>query len=440
MPHKSAPTRNPSLTSPILWVTLLLFTGLNIFLALNRHSHGSRYTYHGELWADRAGYFVYLPATFQLGFDAKEYPEGLDSLTGHGFNLEGESMVTKYTCGVAMLQAPIYLMAHALSSITGSAAPPFGVLDHYVVDFTAAITLSLGLLFLYLMLCQTRGKGFTAGALFTLYGATGLLYYTIVDPGMSHVYSFMLFAFFLLILSRIVPGRIPTWTLVAIGLTAGWIVLIRPTNVVFLCAALVVAPSQRSSLRSKASMFLGLRPVVIMFISALLIWTPQLLYWKTTFGQWVVWSYEGEGFANWSSPVLARFLFSTNNGLLPYAPIFLIFIWGCVKLWRSGERLAAGTTIGAFVLICYIGASWWVWHFGCGFGSRTLVEYSALFCTPYLAWLKWSQTKWGKVITWTIAVTLMLFEIKLVYSYGDCWFTGDWDWHIFAELVFGPTK
>ena len=41
-----------------------------------------------QIWADRAGYYIYLPSFFMNHFDAKRCPEKIDEKTGYGFTLD----------------------------------------------------------------------------------------------------------------------------------------------------------------------------------------------------------------------------------------------------------------------------------------------------------------------------------------------------------------
>ena len=49
-----------------LFIYLILLTSL-IFLTLDRHNHyGYLDDYRSELWADKAGYYIYLPALLYI--------------------------------------------------------------------------------------------------------------------------------------------------------------------------------------------------------------------------------------------------------------------------------------------------------------------------------------------------------------------------------------
>ena len=422
-------------------LVLVLLTGLNIFLALNRHSRSNPYSYHGELWADRAGYFMYLPAATAFGFDARRFPSGLDTLTGHGFTLDTLTgrVLTKYTCGVALLQAPFYLAGRGIAHLIGIPLGHFGPVDRVIVNVAAPVLLSLGLWCLFLVLRVRHGDSITAWTLLGIYAGSNLFYYTIGDPGMSHVYSFFLFALLLLLLDRHFKEKGNTLRLLLIGLIAGWIVLVRPTNLVFLLAAPFVGAED---FRAGCRRITMLRPMalVLLVAGALLVWIPQLAYWRDAFGSAVTWPYVNEGFSNWASPRLLEFWFAPHNGLFTYTPLYALVVLGGAWSWRSRNGVTAFVALLALVATSYLGASWWVWHFGCGFGGRIMVEYLALFAAPLTAWSAAAEKRWGRGVPIVVFCMLAAYNLKLVYSFGDCWFYGDWDLQAFGQLLFGPTK
>ena len=45
------------------------FIVITLFLTFNKHSKSGYYNYHSEIWADKAGYYVYLPAVFKFNFN-----------------------------------------------------------------------------------------------------------------------------------------------------------------------------------------------------------------------------------------------------------------------------------------------------------------------------------------------------------------------------------
>jgi len=419
-----------------LTILFLLFVGLNIFLSFNFHSHGSRHSYHGALWADRAGYFIYLPAAFHYGFSTDEYPNGIDTLTGGGFSLDAKSkkVRTKYTLGVALLQSPFYMLFRGATELLGAKYEPFEDVDHAVVLVAGPVYSCLGLVLLYLIFRRTARDSTTLFLLVILYAGSNLFYYTIGDPGMSHVYSFFLFASLLFQLNVLDPFRSRRHHFALVGATLGLIVLIRPTNLIFVAAAILLSNPLH------LWRMLSWRSVLFTISAGCIIWLPQLLYWKFAFGSFLTWPYTGEGFTELTSPHFAKFLFSTNNGVIPYTPLFLLFIVGGYILWTKGNQWIAGVYLTTFLSIVFLGASWWVWHFGCGYGSRTLVEFIALFAPALFTFHGWMEKQGAKIFSVIILSLIVVMQLKMTYSYGSCWFHGDWNWQAYTDLVFGPTK
>ncbi len=97
----------------IYLILVICFAGIALFLTFNRHSKSGYFNYHSEIWADKGGYYVYLPAAFKFKFNPDNFPDSIDDKTGHGFTLdyENKKVLTKYTYGVALLQLPFFLMA-----------------------------------------------------------------------------------------------------------------------------------------------------------------------------------------------------------------------------------------------------------------------------------------------------------------------------------------
>jgi hypothetical protein len=114
--------------------------------------------------------------------------------------------------------------------------------------------------------------------------------------------------------------------------------------------------------------------VLIMFV-------PQLLYWKEMTGHWVHYSYTGETFLYWKNPKMAQVLFDTQNGLFLYSPI-LLFMFAGLFLARKEPRTNFVAICILFPVITYIFASWCAWWFGAAFGHRCYIEYFPVLAFP----------------------------------------------------------
>jgi hypothetical protein len=130
-----------------------------------------------------------LPATFLYRFDARLFPAAIDSLTGHGFQLERTTgkVATKYPYGVALLEAPFWLAAHALQP----QADGFSAAEQKSVNIAAVTFYTWGLLLLYSALRRLFERGAVIVTLLALTFGTNLWHYAFYETGMSHVYSFL---------------------------------------------------------------------------------------------------------------------------------------------------------------------------------------------------------------------------------------------------------
>lgn len=413
------------------------FFGVFIFLSLNWHSHSPKFTYHGEIWADRAGYHVYLPAAFDYGFDPEAFPAGIAQRTGNGFELDSipGRVTTKYPCGEALLRIPFYLIGKLLRDADDPLGAGFTLIDHAMVDVAASFYGTLGLFLLFLVLKRREGGRAAALAAFCILMGTNLFYYLVGDPGMSHVYSFFLFAAFIHVLDKASRSALTRPKVVLLGVIAGLILVTRPTNILFLPLAMAITAPPSIGVAAWVRNVMKPRYILPMAVGVLLLCLPQMAYWQYAFGTPVKWSYGHEGFTRLADPPLLHFWFSPYNGLFPYSPLIAIILLLGTLQWR---KMAVPVTVSWITLfaVSYLSASWHAWTFGCGFGARNLVEYTVVFAFP-LAVL-FGKRNPRRMVAYALAAACCMYTFKLTYSYPTCWFGDVWDWPRFANLLFGP--
>ena len=431
----------------IVYITLwTLFAGAMLFLAINRHSRPGQFNYHSELWGDKAGYYVYLPATLKYGFDPDAFPDSVDVKTGHGFRLDTAqgTVITKYFYGTALMQLPFYLAADLLAPLAGQLRNGFSPVYHKAVNMAAVFYLVLGVAFLYRFLCGTFRRNTVVLTLFSIVFGTNLYYYAVDETGMSHVYSFALFAALVLMVQRwFAAGRLSSGRLLLMAFTSVLIVMVRPTGLLFIVFAVSFFISGKQDFHQKVLPLLRPGKLALMLLPVLVLVIPQLLYWKYAFGDYLVYSYSDRGF-DWLDPQPHITLLSPNNGLLLYTPFFLLILWAILHLIFKGPEKATGIKTGLlFLVITYVFASWWVPDFGCSFGARNYVEYYAAFALP-LGYLYRDTQKLpaaGKRAFWLLVLLLIAFNLKMTYSWDECFYgTGYWDWAEYFRVVFSATK
>lgn len=427
-------------------VFLILFASLLIFLTFNRHKHSKNgyFNYQSEIWADKAGYNVYLPATFIYNFDASAFPDSIDSCTGDGFKLDKETKIihTKYNYGVALMQAPFFLVAYWYSSFKGMASTGYEPIYHAIINLSAIFYLVLGLFLLFKFLSfefSWRTSFFSVAIIFL---GTNLYYYAIDDTGMSHVYSFFLFSAFLFISRKTeFLKNLKLINLIAISIISSIILLIRPTGAIFILVYFFLDLNQRGHILQRFRSVWNIRVISVFIIVCALIWLPQLLYWKYSTGNFFSYSYGGEGF-NFLSPKLNYTWFSPINGLFLYTPMYVLIIFGMLAMIHK-KVINGWLILILFCVISFVFSSWWDWSFGCSFGARSFVEYLSLFVLP-VAYILSQYSKlrmYKKVIVVTLVLGFVAFNLKVTYTYDSCFFGDEaWDWSEYRSLVFSPTK
>jgi hypothetical protein len=107
------------------------------------------------------------------------------------------------------------------------------------------------------------------------------------------------------------------------------------------------------------------------------VFLPQLVAWKALYGAWYVVP-QGPGFMRWDAPAWSEALFSSRNGLFPWAPLYAPMAIGVVALARRTVRLPLALLLGLFGQAVVNGAAW-DWWAGGSFGGRRFDSCYAVF-------------------------------------------------------------
>jgi hypothetical protein len=408
---------------------LFVIFPLLVFQSFNKHKGSYIGTYHDVIWADAAGYYMYLPYWFIYGDKIESYPDSIISKTGEGFSFNEKGFVqTKYTCGVALLQMPFFIIAHLSSEAFHFEADGFSKQYHWAIFIAAAFYCTLGLYFLNKFL-KNRFNGIVSLiATFAIFLATNLYYYAIDNGGMSHVYSFFLVSALLYFLDVFYKKR----TLKAFILPAflsALVILTRPLNGFILLFVFFFDVSSIESALKRIKYWIKNYKLIFVFILTLfVVFLPQLIYWYHISGKWFYDSYSGESFSNWKQPQLIKLWFSSRNGLFAYAPILLLSIAGIMMMIY---RKASNGVLIAIVFIgsSYVFASWWNWHFGCAFGARNFVDYLPIYAIPMASLLVNMKKAYQKYLAAGFISACIALNFSFIYYYSGCFDGGDWDFN-----------
>jgi hypothetical protein len=411
---------------------MALLAVLTLWLTFNLHSRTGHLTYKSELFGDKAGYYIYLPATFIYGFDGGKVPTGLSEKTGKGFYVDSLGKIcTKYPVGVALMQSPFFLATHHLiAPLLGDAADGFSMPYHRMVDVAAWAYLMLGLLILARVLGEYFKPPIVWATLLCFLLGTNLFYYYAVESGMSHVYSFFLVAALIRLTQKIHRRGVLSWGLgLLLGLVCGLLIVTRFTNAMVLSVLLFWDAGTLRELKGRVRLFLRSPGSLAIPVIPLVLASLQMCYYQYLTGDPFLYSYPNESF-DFAHPELLRIWLSPHNGLFPYAPTMVFALVGLGRMVH--QRLAGGWYgIVLFLATSYVFASWWQWFFGCSFGSRPFVEYFPVFMLPFGHFLVWvsTQSRPLKFSIYGLLGLLAIVNVKTSYLYVLVFLgENDWDW------------
>lgn len=389
-----------------------LFVGIILLFASSNLNWGGD-NWKSMLEADAKGYYAYLPAIFiyqdlNFGFfksiEEQKY-FNKDLYYDYRADAYGKT-VNKYFCGTAVLQLPFFLSAHLFTKIMGDDADGFSKWYLIFINLAAIFYLFLGLFYL-----DKVWQSFEISVnnrtllLFLLVFGTNVYCYTIIDPGMSHIYSFPCFVGFIYLgINFFKQKNIRSIYLMALLL--GLIVLIRPINGMLLFSVPFLAGSWEKLKEGFVFLF---KNITVLLSSTLLFFSVigiQLLVYKIQCGHFWVYSYGDEGF-NFSDPQIFNILFSYKKGLFLYTPICLISLAGFYYLHKRNS-FQSMTLFLFMAFVSYVLSSWWNWWYGGSFSSRVYLEYLPFFFILLSVCLQDIRSKFGRT---TIITSLFLLTI-----------------------------
>ncbi len=411
---------------------ILSFLGGLLFLGFNFHAKQM----HPITMTDSEGYYLYLPALFvNGGFEGFR----TRSKGRYDYFPGTQKTATRYTYGVAALQAPFFLIAHALTPLLGYPQDGYSLIYQCLFIVGGLFYLVVGLWLLFSSLRIHFGGWVSFFTCLLTWGGTNLYYYSVGELGMSHVYSFFLFAALLYKLP-IVYDRSGWRDFLFPSIILAFIVLIRPTNIIVAFLVLGYDVNTISDLKARFQFIKNHFFKFLLFpVMAFLVVLPQIGYWYYLSGQYYLYSYGNQGFSNWNNPQIANVLFSVQNGLFVYSPLVLVSVFGVIWL-AINRKMEGGIRLLVLMLATYIFASWWAWWFGGAFGARSYVEYYALLALPLgfvlakVGNLLQQKPMVGRLIT-GLLVFMVYYNIKMTYQYDPPWDGPNWTWSTYYEEV-----
>lgn len=421
---------------PVVYIILIILMIGLFYLIRNVHKNTPFNSWENHLYADPGGYFAYLPLTY-YGWDYSKVPDDIQSRIGRSIQQNDRGKIAlKYTCGVALMQAPFYFgiaLGTSLDPPEDAFAGPYRMTPILAASFWFV----LGIWWLFLFLRHYYKPRFCLLAILLLTLGTNTIHYLVMEPGFSHIYSFSLVCALLLTTKKLIDKATPQyWRFALWSLIMAMITLIRPTNLVFvLVVFLDVRGFKEIGFRLRT--FFTLERILIGLAVGVLVMSPQLFYWKYSSDSWIRYSYGSETFDNWLNPAFLTVLFAPKNGLFLYSPIYLIILpalaWFVIRKKQNALIVAS-----LFAIILYLTASWHMPTFGCSYGMRNMVDLAPFMAIP-LGLLLSRLKNWKTIIpVGFLLITTTAINLQLIRNYTRCFLCDDtWDW---AEYQFFLTR
>ena len=408
-------------------VSILFLTSISIVLATH-FLYYPKWTMKGTestiSW-DASGYYMYLPAIFiykdlkQCKFKdevLRKYNPTPDFQQAYIHEGSGNH-VMKYSIGNALILSPFFALGH-LWALYDSRYPPdgFSLPYQFFISMGSLVLAVLGLLMMRKVLCQFFKPKVVDWAILLLVIGTNYLNYSAIDGAMTHNTLFTIYAM-LIWFSIKFHNQPSTINGIAVGLLVGVAALVRPTEFIACLIPILwgINPLNLDQLKGR---LMHIRDHWTMYLLSIiitaLIGMIQLGYWKYVSGEWIVYSYQDQGFS-WLKPHLINGIFSYRSGWLIYSPLMIFALIGFYYLYRAHRSIFYASFI-FFLLFTYIAFAWDIWWYGGSLGQRTMVQLYPILLFPLSAAVA-QFLKSNHYFKWLFALLSGLF------IYANLWFT-----------------
>jgi hypothetical protein len=313
--------------------------------------------------------------------------------------------VPKGTMGLSLLYLPWFLLADCIAHLFDYNPDGYSSPYAWCIHLGSILYVIIGFWYLRKTLLIYFSEWITTFTLFSILFATNLFFYTYRETEMPHSYLFFLFSiFFFNVVNWYHHKKIKY--LYYFSFIAGFVALIRPTDVLILIIPFLWEVSNFKELKNRLSLFISLKWKLLLAVFLFIIpFLPQLVFWKIYAGQFLFFSYGGnEGFF-FLDPEIFNVLFSWRKGWFVYSPIMILSVVGLFFMFKNWKPMFWPITI-YMILNLYIISCWWDWGFGGGFGMRALVQSYAFMAFPFAFLLK-SIVDIGKMFLKRISIIVV---------------------------------
>lgn len=385
--------------------------------------------------ADGAGYYAYLPTFLIYGdptFEAVAKAQYGGEFPGWTFVAKHPNTaryLNTYNMGVALLMVPFFLIAHVLTFLFQS--PSGGcdwwrfnhALDGYSFFYQHAAGLAgvfyflFGLHLLKKSLERFFSPGVTLAGLAAILFGTSLYHYGTGETVMSHAYTFFLVALLVYVTPQwyATPGS-RRWGLL-LGLALGLLILTRMLNLLFYVLFALYGVHSLASLEQRVLFVWRYKwELLIVGVTAFLVFSPQLIVWKYSAGEFLVNPYRS--FFRFGAPRLIEVFLGIKKGLLVWFPVLVFCLPGFCWMKKRVQDWFLPMLVFVTIFTVTV-SSYFVCGGGGGFGNRYFADTWVVWSFPLTTFYDRIEKKWIKVVVAGFSVLLVgytLFLMKMYYT------------------------
>lgn len=363
---------------------------------------------------DVISYYAYLPAAFiykdlTLGF-TKQNPKLYESRFWPE-PAPNNRKVIKTSMGMSLMYLPAFVAGHATAKLAGHPADGFSAPYKFFLIWITLVYVIIAMALLRKLLLRHFNRWAVALSLLSVFFGTNFLFYASFEATMPHAYNFFLFVVFLYLAVEWYESP-KLRTTILLGLTAGMISLVRPSNVVIgLVFLLYGSMSFNDRLLYWKQHW---KKLIIMVVMAVVVWVPQMIYWKIQTGHLMWFSYTGERFF-FDNPQIINGLFSFRKGWLIYSPVMVLSLIGFAMLYFKARKFFSPILIFTIVNI-YVIFSWWSWWYGGSFGARAMIDSYALLAFPMAAFAEVCLSLRKRIFRFILTGIMVLLSLYGVFT------------------------
>lgn len=298
-------------------------------------------------------------------------------------------VIPKVTMGMAILYLPFFLIGNGFAHVLGYEPTGYTAPYAWCIHIGTLVYVFTGFWYMRKTLLLFFSEWVTALTMVLILAATNLFYYTFREGEMAHSYLFFLFSVFFYNVIRWHATKHFKY-LCYTSVIAGFVALIRPTEILILLIPLLYGISSKATLAERFGDLMALRwkwlILAALFVLPLI---PQFLFWKALTGQYLFFSYGSNERFFFADPKIYSVLFGWHKGWFIYTPLALLMVAGLVMMWFRWRALALPLSL-YLLLNIYIVSSWWDWGFGGAYGMRALVQTFAFMAIPLAFFMAWT--------------------------------------------------